>query len=114
MRQPPALAGPQPAWVYRNTRRQDGADHPQPTIQQPADLEFRGAQRPGVLEACCTAQPDEVLDVQGATQALAQQHRVLADLPAKQGRGGAPPGEVAAGDGNACVSSWLDAAPARW
>lgn len=57
----------------------------QPQLSDPTDLDFRGAQRPGVLEARCPAQPDEVLDVQRAAKALAQQHRVLADLPGKRG-----------------------------
>ena len=47
---------------------------------QSACLNLTGAQRPRVLEARCAAQPDEVLDVQRAAQALAQQHGVLADL----------------------------------
>lgn len=49
--------------------------------QMPATrLNFSGAKRPGVLETRRAAHPDEVLDVERASQALAQQHGVLAEL----------------------------------
>lgn len=46
----------------------------------PTRLNFSGAKRPGVLETRRAAHPDEVLDVERASQALAQQHGVLAEL----------------------------------
>ena len=52
---------------------------------QSACLDLRCAQRPRVLEACRAAQADEVLNVQRAAQALAQQHGVLADLRGGKG-----------------------------